>query len=373
MKTIRLAIVTVLAAAMMCSCDKNQFTPPDWNYEIPQTALKAQSQLGTFYTIQTAPDWKSAQDYTPVLSVETDEENETTTVLPYNSTQDGILTAQFELAGKAGIDFFIIPWNNGTTEQNFLAAWEYYWTPEAKVKIAVNYNFSHLHLDSLEGEGENFDKVVDDFKALYTTLFSREWYYRMPDGRAVIIINGMASSTTDYEKFIPAFREAMKQVTLQMQEADPEAGIPDKALDFYIIGENTSNWCPPQTNQSTARHLDGNYLKKWVPSTYYERWYCFYPFTDMAWENWRNYAAGWGNDFVPCIFPEYYTSASSERGIERSAENWTRFCNVAKRNIGSQNIILINSWNDFTNDTALEPTLEYGETYLDITRKELKL
>lgn len=357
MKTSRLYIITALAAATLCSCEKNQYTPPDWNYEIPQTELRAQSQLGAFYTIQTTADWKSAQGYTPVLSIETDEESGTTTVIPYSSTQDGILTAQFEMAGKAGIDFFIIPWNNGANETAFIDAWDYYWNGETKVKLVINYSFSHLHLETLGAEGEEFNAVVEDFRQLQEKLFSKEWYYRMPDGRHVIIITGMASSTFDFENFIPAFREAVKE----------------SGLDFYIIGENTTNWCPPQTNQSTAAHLDANYVRKWVPAGYYERWYCFYPFTDMAWENWRNYAAGWGNDFIPCIFPEYYTSAASERSIERSAENWTRFCNVAKRNLGSQNVILINSWNDFTNDTALEPTAEYGSAYLEITRSQLKL
>ncbi len=358
MKTFGFAAAPLLAAAaLICSCEKNDFTPPDWNYEIPQTSLKAQTQLGAFYAIQTAPDWKSAQEYTPVLCVESDEESGDVTIIPYNSTQDGILTAQFEMAAKAGIDFFVIPWNNGTTEQNFISAYDYYWNEDVHVKLAVNYNFSHLKIEALSGEGSDFDKVVDDFTSLSATLFDKDWYYRMPDGRAVIIVSGMASETIDYEQFIPAFREAMKNIS----------------LEFYIIGENTTNWCPPQTNQSTARHLDGNYVKKWVPANYYERWYCFYPFTDMAWENWRNYAKEWNNDFVPCIFPEYFTSASSERSIDRSEENWTRFCNVAKRNLGSQSVILINSWNDFTYDTALEPTLEYGETYLDITRRELKL
>ena len=93
----------------------------------------------------------------------------------------------------------------------------------------------------------------------------------------------------------------------------------------------------------------------------------------MAWENWRSYAAKWKNDFIPCIYPEYYTTEKGARSIERSEENYIDFCNVAKRNIGSQNIILINSWNDFSHDNALEPTSEYGELYLNLTKQNLKL
>ncbi len=34
--------------------------------------------------------------------------------------------------------------------------------------------------------------------------------------------------------------------------------------------------------------------------------------------------------------------------------------------------VMINSWNDFSHDSSLEPACEYGETYLDITKRELK-
>lgn len=365
-------VLVALLATIFTGCQKDdQYLPPDWNYEIPQTELKAQTQIGAFYSNKTDINWSSPQGYTPQLNLVTDAENGTTDTVAYTSTQDGILTRQCEWADKAGIDFFIVDWNGGTNEQGLISAYEFYRTENTKVKVAINYNFSHLKLTSLTGEGTDFDSTVADFKSLYTTLFSKEWYYRMPDGRPIIIISGNTSTSYDYSLFIPAFRQAMKDFTQELQITDAE--ISNDILNFYFIGENTTNWCAPQTNEAAASLLNGNYVKQWYPTSYYERWACFYPFTDMAWQNWTDYSDKWGSDFIPCIYPEYYTTTTGSRSIERSTEGYKSFCNVAKRNVGANNIILIDSWNDFTHDTALEPTVEYGDTYLDITRSELKL
>lgn len=361
-----------LTALILAACSKDdEFLPPEWDYDIPQTSLKAQTQIGAFYSNKVDQNWASAQGYTPKLNLVTDEETGEVETVVYTSTQDGILTKQCEWADRAGIDFFIFPWNNSADDKGLLSAFEFYHTEQTKVRIAINYSFSHLRLTALSGEGTDFDALVAEFKTLYTSLFSKDYYYRMPDGRPVIILPGNTADTYDYALFIPAFREAMRAYTEELQQADPS--VSSSAMDFYIIGENSANWAAPQTNEAASRHLNGNYLKKWYPTTYYERWYCFYSFTDMAWQNWTKYAKGWGNDFVPCIFPEYYITEKGARSIERSEKNYTDFCNVAKRNMGSQHIILINSWNDFSTDCALEPAVEYENTYLDITRSQLKM
>lgn len=371
MKKIHLLLwVPALAATLLSACDKNdEYLPPEWNYPIPETPLTAEPEVGAFYSNKTDQNWASAQGYTPLLNLVQDPEGGTTETVVYTSTQDGVLTQQCAWADAAGIDFFIVAWNGSAADEGLVSAYEYYRTETTRVRLAVNYDFSHLKLTALTGEGPDFEAAVADFKALYTTLFSKPYYYRLPDGRPLIVFPGNASTSYDYATFIPAFREAMRTFTQELQLADPD--VEDNVLNFYILGENTTNWSAPQTNAEAGRWLDGNYVKKWYPTTYYERWYCFYSFTDMAWANWRSYADQWKNDFVPAIYPEYYTTEKGARSIERSAKNYTDFCNVAKRNMGSQRLVLIDSWNDFTNDTALEPTSEYADTYLRITRSQL--
>ena len=102
MKQIKLHILALACMAIAISaCQKDQFLPPDWNYEIPDTPLNAQTQLGAFYNIFTTADWSSFHGYTPVLSQTFDEDGQLEGTIPYTATQDGVLTAQFGYAEKA--------------------------------------------------------------------------------------------------------------------------------------------------------------------------------------------------------------------------------------------------------------------------------
>lgn len=369
MKKVLIMPAAVMAAALAMSCEQDLYLPPDWNYDIPYTPVTSEIHLGALYHNYTDATWASAQ-YTPVLN-QTMEDGEVIAETPYTSTQVGVLTQQGKWAASAGIEFFVFPYNASETDNNLLANYEIYYNQgEMPVDVVINYSFSHLGLTELAGSGAGFDAVVADFKTLYTTVFSKPWCYRLPDGRPVIIVSGMNNDAYDYSLFVPAFRTAMAEFTSELQAQN--GSVDDNAMNFYLIGENTANWPAPQTNERAARYLDANYTGRWYPESRYERWSSFYPFTDMAWSNWRDYAAGWGNDFIPCIYPEFHITESGTRSIDRSEENYIDFCNVAKRNLGSQRIVLINSWNDYTNDTALEPTAEYGEKYMQITYDQFK-
>ncbi|HEX7847933.1 MAG TPA: glycoside hydrolase family 99-like domain-containing protein, partial [Chitinophagaceae bacterium] len=109
----------------------------------------------------------------------------------------------------------------------------------------------------------------------------------------------------------------------------------------------------------------------------YDRSVLFNPFSDMNWKNWTDSTTQWGIDFTPCIFPGFndkkFAPTSKLYDIGRTPEFFTDYCNVAKRNMGSKRIVLINSWNHFQMGTSLEPATEYGTTYLDITKTQFKL
>jgi hypothetical protein len=67
------------------------------------------------------------------------------------------------------------------------------------------------------------------------------------------------------------------------------------------------------------------------------------------------------------------TPASKLYNIDRSADFFTSYANVAKRNMGKKRMVLINSWNNFQLGTSLEPSIEYGTTYLDLTKSQFKV
>ena len=106
--------------------------------------------------------------------------------------------------------------------------------------------------------------------------------------------------------------------------------------------------------------------------------YAFFSFVDLNWANWKTTISKWNTDFVPCIFPSYndrINSTSSYKytfGQDGETTDYINFCNVAKRNIGSKNIVLVNSWNNYQKGTNLEPTEENKSEFLKITRNQFK-
>jgi hypothetical protein len=144
-------------------------------------------------------------------------------------------------------------------------------------------------------------------------------------------------------------------------------------LKPYIIGELTTGWVAPiNYPDSILKAMDGIVLNTWS-TTDYDRMFAFYSYSDLNYQNWKKTLEGWNIDYVPCIFPGWNNpSAPTQYVIPRSDSNYIAYCNVAKRSMGKNRLIMINSWNDFQKGNTLEPAAEYGTNYLTITRRELK-
>jgi hypothetical protein len=144
-------------------------------------------------------------------------------------------------------------------------------------------------------------------------------------------------------------------------------------LNPYIIGELTTGWVAPiNYGDSVLKAMDGIVLTTWS-TTDYDRKFAFYSYSDLNFQNWKKTLEAWNVDYVPCIFPGWDNpSVASQYVIERNEKNYVDYCNIAKRSMGKNRVVMINSWNDFQKGNSLEPTQEYGSQYLQLTRRELK-
>ena len=59
--------------------------------------------------------------------------------------------------------------------------------------------------------------------------------------------------------------------------------------------------------------------------------------------------------------------------VEKDLEWFTTYCNVAKRSSTPARLVFIDSFNDWNNDTQLEPAQSYGEDYLNLIRDQFKV
>lgn len=83
-----------------------------------------------------------------------------------------------------------------------------------------------------------------------------------------------------------------------------------------------------------------------------------------------------GHDFHPTVIPGYDDThvrpEADHPVLERSPDRFRRFCRVGREYVESdQNLVFLTSFNEWPEYTAVEPTTEYGRTYLEVAREEL--
>jgi hypothetical protein len=100
---------------------------------------------------------------------------------------------------------------------------------------------------------------------------------------------------------------------------------------------------------------------------------------DQNWAYWKSTIESWNMEFVPCVQAGYNYQINSPSAtnvsVPRTVDGawYTTYTNVAKRNASKSRLIFVDSFNNFTVDTQVEPTQFYGTNYLDITRTAFKV
>jgi hypothetical protein len=346
-KLINIAVVVCLTIA----CRKeNKHLPPNFNYEIPQVAITENVNVGAYYYNYTAADWGKKYTNTP-------EKGE------YSALTPEIMEQHRKWADLGGIDFFIFNWNGATTGDPLLNSFVTGRT--SNVKMVINYNTAHLAATNASPlTGAKLTTMINELKTLATNHLTKDHYFKINNQPLILITPLNLSSSTaasiDFTTVIPAVKQALSA-----------AGV-----NVYVMGEITTGWLPPVRYAQATKAMDAVTANNWSTDVY-DRSVFFNPYSDMNWKNWTDSTSKWNVDFTPAIFPGFndkvMTPASKLYDINRSEKFYIDYCNVAKRNMSSKRIVLINSWNNFQFGTTLEPAKEYGTKYLEITRSQFKI
>lgn len=347
-------LYVILITLIFGSCRKAEdFLPPEeFNYPIPQVEITENVIVGAYYYNYSTSDWNKKYTNTPTLGT-------------YSALDPATMSQHRKWADAGQIDYFIFPWNgtsNDTLLNNFKGS------RKETVKMVINFNTNHLGATNASPLIDaKLTTMINELKTHASKHFNNDYYLKV-DNHPVIIITpvNLSSSTAlsiDYQTVIPAVRAELNSV----------------GVDLYIIGEITLGWIPPQRYSGALKSFDAVVLKDWkADGNYgYDRSVFFPAFTDQAFKNWKDTTTIWGIDYIPCILPGFddktMSPASKNYDIPRSFDFFTDMCNVAKRNMGSHRIVVIDSWNHFQYGTTIEPASEYNTDYLDITREQFKV
>lgn len=345
-------LYTAVAILLFASCKKeDKHLPPNFNYEIPHVPLTENVNVGAYYHNYAAADWAKKYSDTPTLG-------------EYSALTASVMAQHRAWADKGGVDFFIFNWN-GTTAGNPLLT-SFLNGRTENVKMVINYNTAHLSATNNSPlTGTKLNTMISELKTLATAHFDKNYYYTI-NGRPVILITPLnlsssAGSSINYPTVMATVKQELAAIN----------------VDPYIIGEITTGWLPPQRYATSIKAMDAVVLNNWATDVY-DRASFFPSYSDMNWKNWKDSTTSWGTvDFVPCVFPGYndkvMTPASKIYDIERNEKFYTDYSNVARRNMSNKKLVLLNSWNHFQLGTAIEPAVDYGERYLELTKKLFKV
>jgi hypothetical protein len=331
----------------MSSCKKqDQHLPPDFNYKIPEVSISEDVHVGAYYYNQKSSTWSKVSDTSPLGEY----------------TSIDVMAQERENADKAGVDFFVFNWN-GVADDGLLQSFIDGRTEN--VKMVINFNTNHLKAtNSSPLAGTKLTTMLDEFANLASSYFGKDFYYTV-DGKPLVLITPInlpsnAAASIDYTTVVPALRDKMSSL----------------GVDLFLTGEITSGWLPPQRYSDALQAMDAVTLSDWSTDVY-DRAVMMAPFMDINWKNWTDSTSKWDVSFIPNIFPGFddkVGSASSKKyNIDRTPQLYIDFTNVAKRNMGKERLVLINSWNNFKLATEIAPSVEYGDTYLELTRKQFKV
>lgn len=346
----KILYVLMLSVAFLSCKKEKEYLPPPFNYKIEPVALTQDAVVGAYYYNYTAADWAKKYTFTPAKG-------------QYSALDPAIMEQHRKWADEGGLDFFIFNWNGAAAGNPILD--NFVQGRNSKVKMVINYNVAHLSATNASPlAGAKLTTMINEFKTLAASHFNKDYYYKL-DGKPIILITPLnlstaANASINYPEVITALKKSMSDI----------------GVNLYVIGEVTLGWLPPVRYAGAIKAMDGVDLNNWATDNY-DRSVFFNSFSDMNLKNWTDSTSKWNVDFVPCIFPGYndkaMTPASKMYDLGRTTEFYTDYCNVAKRNMSNKRIVLINSWNNFQLGTSLEPTTEYGTTYLELTRKQFKI
>ncbi|MDN5288488.1 MAG: hypothetical protein JWR38_4762 [Mucilaginibacter sp.] len=376
---------TLLIVTGLFSCKKNKPTVTDnfLNYTIPDIPVTSNYTVGAFYytfgsfnaNITQKPTVGGPGPYfyangIPALG---------TTVAPILTP--AIIDQHVADAQLARIDYFIFSVRSPNLDNtnfkadsnaivSFLNA-----ANSSKMNFAISYNLSISLLGVTNSGGTSGNGVTIETNAAKLTAFYNDfkrlayWMtksnYQKVNGKYLIVINNAQDLNSNSNSAL------YKQIRTNLSAM---------GFDLYIVGMQ-NRWTPPERfyyrfqNCTDAMYEDN--MSDYASDI--DRYNLFPQMCDQNFAYWKTTVESWNQEFIPCVMAGYNyqiaNTTSSSLSVPRTADGayYKIFTNVAKRNASKSRLIFINSFNNFSVDSQIEPTQSYGNVYLDLTRTGFKV
>ena len=298
----------------------------------------------------------------------------------YDNRTPATLSKHVEWATAHNIDAFMIEWC-GLSGGDFPASMDevvrlFPKNPDfAKIKFYFVYSF----IQALRKDGEptfpvidlddpeRVDKLVSDFKYAARTYFSLPNQLRV-DGRPVTYLWAIANSKGNFKAAVLKLRAAVKAAC---------------GKDPFIIGEELFYGSTPDLVRTPC--LDAVMPYMMIRPSTPVRNYKIEATTDAIAGQYRSarlVCDDLGVRFIPLAFAGFNAVGApwcyDEAGklatpvVARSVDGFREFVRKAREAIDpGLRMFFITSWSEWNEGTNIEPSLEFGFSYLDVVKSEL--
>lgn len=282
----------------------------------------------------------------------------------YDSSDPTVIQQQIDWAAEHGVDFFAVSWwGPGSAEDIVLRDAFLKNQSVEKIRFAILYESPGRLVRDVDGKYDlgsaaNRQILLRDFAYLQTTYWNNDRYLKL-DGKPAIFFYLSREFKGDLAGAFSALREAARQ----------------KGNDLYLIGDEVywNIWYP----------ADGQRLKLFDAVTAYN----MHASTEGIADNftakvkqeyllWREQARQAGAGFIPGIIPgfddSYVRPQDNHPPIPRSEALFQDQLNMAMELVDPDlKLFMITSWNEWLEDTSIEPGQPFGQLYLDLLQNRL--
>jgi hypothetical protein len=384
----------LLLSISLYSCKKKDPSINSYflNYQIPEVPVTSNYLVGAFY--YTFSTWNANIQQVPTIGTYT---TPSTGVVPTN-----VIQAHIADAGVAKIDYFIFQVRSPTLDVNgyktdSTIVNSFVNSPNSSsMNFVVSYNMSTSTLGisnsgnpdangnprgvALEASAAKLAGFYNDFVRL--AFWFKKANYQKVNGKWLILMNHAQDLNSSMDPANPGSNAPLY--------AELRKRLSAIGFDVFMVGEQ-DQWSDVTNYYYRYQNcLDAVYEANMTDNRgVVDRNYLFAQFCDQSFAYWKTQLESWPAgglqpgankmEFVPCIEAGYNyqigSATSTSLDIPHTADGafYRTYTNIAKRNASKSKLVFIDSFNNFSIDTQIEPTQSYGTTYLDITRDEFKV
>jgi hypothetical protein len=286
----------------------------------------------------------------------------------YNSDSQIVISKHIDWATGHGIDAFLISWgfdNWGLYDKGIKMIMENPLIHD--IKFAILYEKSGRLKDFLAdlNDPDNRQTLRNDFRYLVNTYMKHPSYLHVR-GSKLFMIDATWGLRGDVKGTIDQIREDAKS----------------EGVNLYFLSDQVTAFSPHDPDQRrileavdgiTAYQVFQGPSGFWNTIEYEAFIKRFHQYTRERFLEWKNVADRIGIDFIPTAIPGFHKFIYPDMPqLPRSIEFFRAQLQVAKEFVGKAKMINITTFNEWFENTAVEPSQREGFIYLQALRDSIQ-